>query len=77
MESIADFAERPQPFCHQDADPAGLAEPLVQRNLAWEPHQASYQGQAAVDIQIQADRRKFHKQEHKFLKQMYKYYYID
>lgn len=41
--------------CHQDVVLAGLAEPMAQKSSALEPHQASYQEQAAADNQIQAD----------------------
>lgn len=57
MELAAGFAAQPLHACHQDAALAAPAEPLAQRNLPLEPHQASYQEQVAADTQIQADKR--------------------
>lgn len=58
LELFAGFAGQPPPFCHQDAAPAVPVEPLAQRNLAWDPHLASYLVQVAADTQIQAVKMK-------------------
>lgn len=58
MELVAGFAAQGLHVCHQGAALAAPAEPLAQRSLAWERHQVSYQEQAAVDIQIQATKKK-------------------
>lgn len=58
MELVVDPAapEELQLACHQDAALAALVEPVAQRSLALEIHQASYQEQVVVDNRNQADK---------------------
>ena len=58
VELVVDPAglEQLHPACHQDAVLAALAELMAQKSLASDLHQASFQEQAAVDNQNQADK---------------------
>lgn len=58
MELVAGFAAQGLYVFHQDAALAAPAEPLAQRSLAWEHHPVSYPEPAAVDIQIQATKKR-------------------
>lgn len=56
----ADSAAQDLPHvCPLGVDPADLAGPVAQRNLAWEHHQASFQEQVAAGNRIQPEKNRF------------------
>lgn len=56
-EQPAEFAEHLLDVYHLGVAPAVPAASLVQRNLAWDLQQVSFQEQVAVDSQIQPGKR--------------------